>query len=102
MEAVARCGGAGLGAWEVAGMLVRAGLLPGAAIPRRHLARGCYFSLSGVRAPFQRLVYPVPESGGLGVHLTLDLAGGWRMRRAFLAPSMRTRARACARVLDRG
>ena len=27
------------------------------------------------RAPFQHLVYPVPEPGGLGVHLTLDLAG---------------------------
>jgi L-2-hydroxyglutarate oxidase LhgO len=26
-------------------------------------------------APFTRLIYPVPESGGLGVHLTLDLAG---------------------------
>ena len=27
------------------------------------------------RAPFSRLVYPVPEPGGLGVHVTLDLAG---------------------------
>ena len=27
------------------------------------------------RSPFTRLIYPVPEPGGLGVHLTLDLAG---------------------------
>ena len=37
-------------------------------------ARGNYFRLRG-RAPSTRLVYPVPEPGGLGVHLTLDLAG---------------------------
>jgi len=35
---------------------------------------GNYFALAG-RAPFSRLVYPVPEKDGLGVHLTLDLAG---------------------------
>ena len=27
------------------------------------------------RAPFRRLIYPVPVAGGLGVHITLDLAG---------------------------
>ena len=43
-------------------------------VPRQRLARGCYFSMSG-KAPFQRLIYPVPVEGGLGVHLTLDLAG---------------------------
>ncbi len=37
-------------------------------------ARGVYFSYSG-RHPFTSLIYPVPEPGGLGVHLTLDLAG---------------------------
>lgn len=47
---------------------------PAAAIPPRHLARGHYFSLSG-RAPFSRLIYPLPTDGGLGVHLTLDLGG---------------------------
>ena len=41
--------------------------------PPAFLAKGSYYSLQG-RAPFQRLVYPVPEPGGLGVHLTLDLA----------------------------
>ncbi|EFL89574.1 NAD(P)/FAD-dependent oxidoreductase [Ahrensia sp. R2A130] len=37
-------------------------------------AKGNYYRLSG-RAPFSRLIYPVPQPGGLGVHLTLDLAG---------------------------
>ncbi|MFB9160075.1 NAD(P)/FAD-dependent oxidoreductase, partial [Chromobacterium violaceum] len=43
-------------------------------IPQARYARGVYFSLQG-RAPFSRLVYPLPEAGGLGSHLTLDLAG---------------------------
>jgi L-2-hydroxyglutarate oxidase LhgO len=43
-------------------------------VPETHFAKGNYFSLAG-RSPFTRLVYPVPEPGGLGVHLTLDLAG---------------------------
>jgi L-2-hydroxyglutarate oxidase LhgO len=43
-------------------------------VPTPHYARGHYFTLTG-RSPFQRLVYPVPVPGGLGVHLTLDLAG---------------------------
>lgn len=42
--------------------------------PEAHYARGVYFSYSG-RHPFDTLIYPVPEPGGLGVHLTLDLAG---------------------------
>lgn len=42
--------------------------------PQAFLAKGNYFSLAG-RAPFRRLIYPVPEQAGLGVHLTLDLAG---------------------------
>jgi len=48
--------------------------LPPQSIPAAHFAKGSYFSLAG-RSPFGRLVYPVPEPGGLGVHLTLDLAG---------------------------
>ncbi len=43
-------------------------------VPPLYLAKGNYFVLSG-QAPFRRLIYPVPEGGGLGVHLTLDLAG---------------------------
>jgi L-2-hydroxyglutarate oxidase LhgO len=47
---------------------------PAQHIPRRYLAKGSYFTLQG-RAPFKRLIYPVPIPGGLGIHLTLDLAG---------------------------
>jgi L-2-hydroxyglutarate oxidase LhgO len=47
---------------------------PQAAVPPLHLAKGHYFSLRG-RSPFSRLIYPTPSDGGLGVHLTLDLAG---------------------------
>lgn len=47
---------------------------PAAHLPRLTLAKGSYFSLSGA-TPFTRLIYPAPEPGGLGVHLTLDLQG---------------------------
>ena len=47
---------------------------PGKFIPRELYAKGNYYSLTR-KAPFSRLVYPVPEPGGLGVHVTLDLAG---------------------------
>jgi len=46
-------------------------------IPVRHLAKGHYFTVQG-RAPFRHLVYPVAGNGGLGIHVTLDLAGGAR------------------------
>lgn len=46
------------------------------AIPPVYYARGCYFTLANTRvAPFKRLIYPIPEDGGLGVHVTLDLDG---------------------------
>ncbi|HZB93714.1 MAG TPA: NAD(P)/FAD-dependent oxidoreductase [Stellaceae bacterium] len=51
--------------------------LPPASIPRAWFCRGVYFTLSG-RSPFRHLIYPVPEAAGLGVHLTLDLAGAAR------------------------
>nr|VDC62813.1 unnamed protein product [Brassica rapa] len=45
-------------------------------IPSSHYARGCYFTLSGAKSPpFDKLVYPIPEEGGLGVHVTVDLNG---------------------------
>ena len=47
---------------------------PAAQVPPCFYAKGNYYSLAG-RSPFSRLVYPVPEPGGLGVHVTLDLAG---------------------------
>lgn len=43
-------------------------------VPEPRYAKGNYFSLRG-RAPFSRLIYPLPEAAGLGVHLTLDLGG---------------------------
>jgi L-2-hydroxyglutarate oxidase LhgO len=43
-------------------------------IPRAHLCKGHYFALAG-RAPFSRLVYPLHNRAGLGVHFTLDLGG---------------------------
>ena len=49
--------------------------LPESSIPPSHFARGCYFSLSGVKSPFSHLIYPIPEDGGLGCHVTLDLGG---------------------------
>ncbi|MBB3237634.1 NAD(P)/FAD-dependent oxidoreductase [Phyllobacterium endophyticum] len=46
-------------------------------VPQPRFAKGNYFSAAG-KTPFKHLIYPVPEPGGLGVHLTLDLEG--RMR----------------------
>jgi L-2-hydroxyglutarate oxidase LhgO len=46
-------------------------------VPKQALAKGNYFGFAG-RAPFSRLIYPAPVPGGLGIHITLDLAG--RMR----------------------
>lgn len=51
--------------------------MPDGLIPTRRLAKGNYYTISG-RVPFSRLIYPVPEDGGLGVHLTLDLGGRGR------------------------
>jgi len=48
--------------------------IPPESIPPAYFCRGVYFTLSG-RSPFRRLIYPVPVPGGLGVHITLDLAG---------------------------
>ena len=62
---------AGLGAQRVARGLVG---LPPETVPVQFLSKGNYYGLSG-KAPFARLVYPIPSQGALGVHLTLDLAG---------------------------
>ena len=48
--------------------------VPASNVPPCYYAKGNYYTLAG-RSPFSRLVYPVPEAAGLGVHLTLDLAG---------------------------
>jgi 2-hydroxyglutarate dehydrogenase len=66
---------AGLGACTISNML-----LP----PHRHqtpfYAKGNYFSYSASTPKATRLIYPAPEPGlgGLGTHLTLDMAGALR------------------------
>ncbi|WP_417568565.1 NAD(P)/FAD-dependent oxidoreductase [Marivibrio halodurans] len=62
---------AGLGAQGVARAVEG---VPADSIPPLFLAKGNYYGLTG-RAPFTRLIYPVPVAGGLGVHLTIDLGG---------------------------
>ncbi|MGF1639674.1 MAG: NAD(P)/FAD-dependent oxidoreductase [Rhodospirillales bacterium] len=62
---------AGLGAQDLARGLRG---VPPATIPPLHYAKGSYFRLSG-RAPFGRLIYPVPGPASLGIHYTRDLAG---------------------------
>jgi L-2-hydroxyglutarate oxidase LhgO len=65
---------AGLGAQSLARRIEG---YPAGKVPRLVLAKGNYFGFAG-RPVFSRLVYPTPIDGGLGVHVTLDLAG--RMR----------------------
>ena len=43
-------------------------------VPETYPAKGHYFSYSG-RAPFSRLIYPIPDGAWLGIHLSLDMAG---------------------------
>jgi L-2-hydroxyglutarate oxidase LhgO len=62
---------AGLGAHDVARRLAG---FDWAHVPPLFLAKGNYFTLAG-RSPFNRLIYPMPDAAGLGVHVTLDLAG---------------------------
>lgn len=62
---------AGLGAALLAAQIE--GLAP-QFIPALRWAKGCYFGYAG-HTTFRHLIYPVPEPGGLGTHLTLDLAG---------------------------
>ncbi|MFA5662980.1 NAD(P)/FAD-dependent oxidoreductase [Castellaniella sp.] len=56
--------------------------IPALSIPKIWFAKGNYYALRS-EAPFSRLIYPIPESGGLGVHLTLDLN-----RRARFGPDV--------------
>ena len=62
---------AGLQAQELARKM---SFLPAEQIPARRLVKGHYFYVSG-RAPFKHLVYPLPGQAGLGIHVTLDIAG---------------------------
>jgi len=44
-------------------------------VPQQYYAKGNYFRLQGCKIPFQHLVYPLPEPGGLGIHATIDWVG---------------------------
>ena len=46
-------------------------------LPGAYYCKGNYYTLIG-RAPFSRLIYPVPEHAGLGVHVTVDMGGACR------------------------
>ena len=72
LEAALLVNAAGLDAWDLAGRLD--GLDP-ATVPPKFLAKGTYFVLSGAKAPFRRLVYPLPVPGSLGLHFSLDMGG---------------------------
>ena len=65
---------AGLSALE---LLSRVKGYPQSRLRKTHYAKGNYFACQGVR-PFQRLVYPMPNNAGLGVHATLDMDGTTR------------------------
>lgn len=47
---------------------------PQGQVPQAYYCKGSYFTLAG-RSPFSRLIYPMPDNAGLGIHLTLDLGG---------------------------
>jgi len=66
---------AGLGATRLA---QATGGYPPSCIPELRYAKGNYFSVSG-RSPFSHLIYPLPVPGGLGIHVTLDLADRIRL-----------------------
>jgi len=64
----------GLGATRLGRML---SYRDGYTVPETYPARGHYFALSG-KAPFQRLIYPMPVGAWLGIHLTIDTGGRTR------------------------
>lgn len=63
---------AGLGAQACAAAIEP---YPRQRIPKLHLGKGNYFALTGVKAPFAKLVYPPPIPGALGTHYRRDLGG---------------------------
>jgi L-2-hydroxyglutarate oxidase LhgO len=88
---VSATGGAETTALEVRAVVNSAGLdadrvaaLPGLDVAacgyRQHFARGHYFRVHARKRHLARhLVYPAPQANHLGVHVTLDLAGGIRL-----------------------
>lgn len=65
---------AGLGAQAVAAAITGDGV--DLTIPTRYLTKGTYFTVSG--RPFSRLIYPVPDTASLGIHVTIDMGGNVR------------------------
>jgi L-2-hydroxyglutarate oxidase LhgO len=65
---------AGLSAMQIAASVE--GLDP-TLVPTLHYAAGHYYNLHR-RAPFRRLIYPLPQAAGLGIHLGIDSAGRCR------------------------
>ena len=102
VDAVVNC--AGLGAQRLARATEG---YPPERVPRLVLAKGNYFGFAG-RPAFSRLIYPVPVPGGLGVHVTLDLAGRMRFgpgrgmdrARELRRRSRRARRRSTPRIRD--
>lgn len=66
---------AGLGAQQVAASIEG---LSSSTIPPLYYAKGNYFRYKGKQSPFSRLIYPLPEKAGLGIHATVDVAGTLR------------------------
>jgi L-2-hydroxyglutarate oxidase LhgO len=88
-----RTGGADPAELTVGGLVISAGLgaqgaaalicgYPAAEIPQLHYGKGVYFALNG-KPPFQRLVYPPPVPGALGIHYKRDMGG-----RAHFGPDL--------------
>lgn len=65
---------AGLSATQVAATIQD---LPATQIPKQYYASGHYYNVHR-RAPFSRLIYPLPHAAGLGIHLGIDSAGRCR------------------------
>jgi L-2-hydroxyglutarate oxidase LhgO len=63
---------AGLGAQACARVI---DAFPSERIPALYFGKGNYFALTGVKAPFARLIYPPPIPGALGTHYRRDLGG---------------------------
>ncbi|MFG1402546.1 NAD(P)/FAD-dependent oxidoreductase [Xanthobacter sediminis] len=59
---------------DATGVATRISGLEARFVPKPRLAKGNYFTCAR-KVPFRHLIYPVPEPGGLGTHLTLDLGG---------------------------
>jgi L-2-hydroxyglutarate oxidase LhgO len=69
---------AGLTSPEVAAAIRTSDPKHDAKLPKAYYCKGNYFKLQGVANPFYRLIYPLPEAHGLGVHLTIDIGGSAR------------------------